>query len=187
MTKDNESQGKAASWLWFAVPAGVIAAVALIVAATTVFDTNGSANSDGGRVRVDDLESGAEPPRAPDPFTGTVGDIEDGLVRAGRAGGAELLVQPTRLASAGFEDFVITGTGWASPPPVFILACGPEVVLFDIQDPPASCALDELTPTTPRDGNFEAVITYDAPSGGFTIVASDPTGTEWAVEFIQVR
>ncbi len=100
--------------------------------------------------------------------------------------GPTLTVEPTNVEAAGEVEFTVTGADFTAAPPIFIVPC----TSTNLEDLAATgtdtCDLTALTPTTPADGAFEAVVNYDVPAEGMCIAAGDAAGTEAAGACITV-
>lgn len=84
-----------------------------------------------------------------------------------------LSVEPASVPEPGTYTFTVTGTGWTSAPPIFVLPCFGD-------DIPAQCDTGNLTPATPEDGVFTVEVEYTVDPDGLVIAAGDAAQTETA-------
>jgi serine/threonine-protein kinase PknK len=105
-----------------------------------------------------------------------------------RQDGPSLTIVPDQVRRGGEREFRVCGGGWSATPPVFVLPCFRASTPAAIAEAgAAACDTAALTPTTPADGAFRVMVTYDVPRRGMCIAAGDAAQTESAFACIRVR
>ncbi|MFN3217539.1 MAG: hypothetical protein ACE367_13675 [Acidimicrobiales bacterium] len=94
------------------------------------------------------------------------------------SGSATITVEPASVPAAGEYTFTISGEGWTTTPPVFLLPCAAE--------PFSTCDTGDLTPVTPVDGSFEAEVTYSVTDDGLVIGAGDAARSQTATAQVSI-